>query len=90
MIHTDPTWTAAIAGRVYYAEHPTEDGKFIAVRHGEAGYYASTVYTQDHANTLNERQGISPAEVEAAVICSMFDNWRKFETIAANLEDRKP
>lgn len=85
--HTDPTWPEAIAGRIYYAPHPSEKGTFVAIKDGETGYFASTVYTQEHADLLNSRQGISPAEVEAAVICSMFDNWRNFRTIALNLED---
>jgi len=86
--HTDPTWTAAVTGRVYYAQHPTT-GEFIAIRHNEPGYYASTVYTQDHADTLNQRQGITPAELDAAIVCSMFDNWRDFAKITARMEDRQ-
>ena len=87
--HTDPTWTAAVSGRVYYAPHTTEPGEFIAIQHGMTGYYPSTVYTQEHADTLNERQGITRAEVAAAVTCSMFDCWHNFDKIATNLEGKQ-
>ena len=81
--------TTLITNRVYYAPHPSETGEFIAIQHAMTGYYPSTVYTQDHADTLNERQGITRAEVAAAVTCSMFDCWHNFAKIAANLEDKQ-
>lgn len=69
--------------RIYYAKHPSGTGDFIAVKHGATGYYKTTVYTQEHAETLNERQGIKPAEVKAAVTCSMFDCWQNFDKLTA-------
>ena len=60
-------------------------GDYIAVVHGETGYHATTVYTQEHADTLNERQGNTEAEVKAAVTCSMFDCWDKFQNLADKL-----
>ena len=48
----------------------------------------TTVYTQDHADTLNERQGVTPAQVQAAVICSMFNCWQNFDKITKDHQDR--
>ena len=86
MIHTDSNGRPALAGRVYYAPHPSKDGEFIAIKEGESGYYASTVYTQDHADILNQRQGITESELEAAIMCSMFDCWRRFYQIVTKME----
>lgn len=82
--------------RVFYIANPAHDpsqdtvhgsDKFIALREGETGYYKTTVYTQDHADCLNQRQGITPAQLEAAQMCSMFGNWDRFDRIAARFSD---
>ena len=73
--------------RIFFAKHSTT-GKFIAVTEGETGYNETTVETQEHADVLNERMGNTPAEVEAAVVCSMFDNWDSFEKIAARMANQ--
>jgi hypothetical protein len=70
--------------RIYFSQHPSDPAQFIAVKHGDTGYHPTTIHTQDHANALNERQDITPAEVKAAVICSMFDCWRSFDALAAD------
>jgi len=75
--------------RVYIAKREL-NGEYIAIEHGTTGYSPTTVYDQDHANVLNERQGITPAMVEAAMMCSMFDNWNRFESLTAMHESRKP
>ncbi len=64
----------------------TQPGTFIAVKRGETGYYSTTVYDQDHADVLNQRAGHSPAQVQAAETCSMFDSWQNFDKIVATFE----
>ena len=59
-------------------------GEFVAVKEGETGYYETTVYTQDHADTLNERAGHSPGEIAAAEFCSMF-GWDNFNEMVEKL-----
>ncbi|MDP7675119.1 MAG: hypothetical protein QGI31_09900 [Dehalococcoidia bacterium] len=67
----------------YTFKHPTSD-EFIAVVHGETGYHATTVYTQDHADELNRMQGHSAEQVDAAMTCSMFGTWDKFPAALDN------
>lgn len=71
---------------IYFSAHPADPEVFIAVKHGETGFHATTVYDQGHADVLNRRQGISEVEVAAAVTCSMFDCWDKFDQAVANEE----
>lgn len=68
--------------RIYIAKRETT-GEFIAIEHGTTGFCITTVYDQDHADVLNERQDITPADAEAAMICSMFGNWHTFDDLAA-------
>ena len=68
--------------RIYYACSEVA-GSFIAIKHGDTGYYETTVYTQEHADELNKRQGITDNEVKAAKACSMFDCWRNFDKLAS-------
>lgn len=74
--------------RKYYAPAPegsTSPTDCIVIKHGEQGYYPTAqVFTAEHCAKINELNGISPAEVEAAIICSMFDCWQNFERIAAD------
>jgi hypothetical protein len=65
---------------VYFIKEAAS-GTFVAIRHGEQGYHPTTVYTQEHADCLNQRQGNTEAELEAATICSMFGNWENFSNI---------
>lgn len=66
--------------KTYFAQLPST-GEFIGIKHGETGYYRTTVYDQEHANHLNEGQGISPQQVQAALECSMVGNWEKFDSL---------
>lgn len=74
-----------LTNRVYFARREST-GEIIGIRHGETGFYETTVYDQAHANVLNERQGIEPHEVEAAVACSVMDSWSNFAGIAATFK----
>jgi hypothetical protein len=67
--------------KIYFATLPSDPNTFIGITHGEQGYNTTTVYDQSHADTLNERQGITPAMVDAAVSCSMFNCWANFEKL---------
>jgi len=70
---------------IYTFELNSNPGQFIAVKHGETGYYKTTVYDQGHADVLNSRQSLTPADCEAAESCSMFNTWVDFEGIKASL-----
>jgi hypothetical protein len=59
---------------------------FLGINEGETGYNETTVYDQDHADVLNKRQGITPAMVEAAVTCSMFNTWSQFDAMTERFE----
>ena len=50
-------------------------GEFISIKHGETGYYETTVYDQDHADELNRRNGVTAEQCEQAITCSMTGNW---------------
>lgn len=67
--------------KVYFKEHFSESGVFIAIKHGESFYSTTTVHSQGHADELNRRQEITPAEVEAAEMCSIFGCWDNFDSI---------
>ena len=60
-------------------------GDWILVKFGEEGYYAPDWLNEEVVNEINEAWNNSPAEIEAAVCCSMFNNWDKFEEIAKSL-----
>ena len=72
---------------IYITQRPTMKGsdEFIAIEHGTSGYSVTTVYDQAHADELNGRQELHEAEIEAAMMCSMFDNWDKFDSMVAML-----
>ena len=61
-------------------------GEFVAVVHGESGYQKTTVDDQDHADYLNESQGVDLADVKAAEVCSIGGKWDPFEIIKSNLQ----
>ena len=61
-------------------------GEFIAIVHGETCYHPITVYSQGHADCLNERAGVTAGQCTAAMMCSMFDNWNAFDAIAAKID----
>lgn len=78
--------------RIFFAppKHAPMSGEsfFLAITEGETGYNASDVFEQAHADVLNERLGNSPAEVEAAVVCSMFNTWNKFDEMVEKFEEK--
>ena len=55
------------AARVYFTRNVVS-GDFIAIKHGETGYYSTTVYDQDHADELNRRNGVTAEECEQAMM----------------------
>ena len=82
--------------RVYFVKNPnpnpaldTVDGsdRFIAIEHGETKYSKTTVYNQEHANVLNERQQITPAQALAAYECSLFNTWENFDKVTKREEE---
>jgi len=73
---------------IYFFELNSQPGIFVAATHGETGYHTTTVYHQDHADELNRRSGHSPAQVQAAETCSMFDSWENFDKITATIANR--
>lgn len=64
------------AAKVYFTRNVV-NGEFIAIRHGETGYYGTTVYDQDHADELNRRNGVTAEECEQAILCSMTGDWSR-------------
>ena len=67
--------------KVYIVMHPTED-EFVKITHGESGYIiAYGALGQLTADSMNELAGVTAAEVQAAVTCSMFNTWEKFDKI---------
>jgi hypothetical protein len=56
-----------------FVPHPYEPKTFICLTRGQAGYSATTVYTQDHADALNRKLGgVSKAQIAAMEAGSMF------------------
>jgi hypothetical protein len=76
-----------MANTIYFTQRPTMVGtdEFIAIEHGTQGYSVTTVYDQDHADVLNGRQELHAAEIEAAMMCSMFGNWDNFDSMVERL-----
>lgn len=68
---------------IYIAKHPTESG-FVSIVHHMVGYEPIDCPTQEQADAKNESKGITPEEVQAAVMCSMFDCWENFDTIVGS------
>ena len=76
--------------RNYYAPKPEGSDSptpYIVIKHCEEGYYPTAhVFTQEVADKINELNGTTPAQVEAAIICSMFGCWQNFDKIAAEVQ----
>ena len=70
----------------YIAPHPTDKGRFIAVRHGKKGWTLTDIVSQPEADACNAVDGITPAEVEAAVCCLRFDRWDNFDRTVSIME----
>ena len=68
--------------RTFIFKHNTS-GEFVIVKEGEVGFYSASVNSQEHADSLNEANGHSPAEVKAAEACSMF-GWNGFDKMVEN------
>lgn len=70
--------------RQFFAIHPQDDTRLIKVIEGETGYYPLSTYADpsEAVETLNRFEGVSEAEAQAAVVCSMFGCWQNFERIA--------
>ena len=64
-------------------ESLTKEGQVIAVKRDERGYWPMDGWTLDRARRFNERQGITPAQVEAMRVGSMFG----FDVPGANPEN---
>ncbi len=67
MPHQRPTGPTAYV-QILGQDQPT----FGAVHYETDGYSPTTVYTQAHADLLNQRQGITPEIAEAFLMGSMF------------------
>lgn len=74
-----------IEERIYFVALPSNPDEFVGINHGEDHCHATTVYDQMHADELNRRQGIDRALAEAALMCSMFDNWPNLDKCAGML-----
>ncbi len=74
-----------IIQKIYFAEHPTDKGTFVAIKHREQGYNTTDVTDQSKADALNQRQGITSGEAQAAIACSMNNCWENFADIARGL-----
>jgi hypothetical protein len=72
----------------FFFEKNDEPGVIIAVKFGQKGFWKTDVETVEHATALNELQDITPAEVEAAECCSMFDTWDTFIEQVEGIEER--
>jgi len=72
---------------IFYTTSQLDPSQVIAIRGGETGYF-NTDHEPDMLPGLNGRSGWSAAQIEAATVCSMFDNWPAFHDITANLEKR--
>lgn len=67
--------------RIYYAKH-IDTGRIILITHGQNGYCETKVVSEQHARILNRGLGNTEGDVEAAVMCSMFDCWQDFDHLA--------
>lgn len=65
---------------------PTVDAPVIEIRRNETGYTPRHDITREQAKQLQDVAGHSDAEIQAAVICSMFGCWQNFDKIA-NMEE---
>ena len=64
----------------FYVPHPV-DGHIVVVVRGESGYHELDYpLSPESADAVNVSLGNSPAEVSAAVACSMF-GWDNFERL---------
>ena len=75
---------------VYIAPKPEGSSAahdFIIITQGETGYRnASPFMTREQADKHHKHHNITPAQVQAAIACSMFDCWQNFDKIAAEHE----
>ena len=70
-----------------HSEHRPDTAPIIKIIFGQTGY-ENTVLTAEEAAQMNENAGHSAGNVEAAVICSMFDCWQNFDKISADHDKR--
>ena len=75
----------------YYTKSPEPSAmapfNYIVIRHGETGYYPMPYLADDEIIAdMNDHAGNSPAQIEAAILCSMFDCWQNFDKITAGNE----
>ncbi len=69
--------------KIFIANHPTEQDQVVIIKQGVAGYFPAAWVKPDQVDELNEKAGNTPAEVETAITCSMFDVWANFDSILA-------
>ena len=70
--------------RIFITRRPHD---FILITEGETGYrIASPFLTQELVDKHHKVHGISPAQIEAAILCSMFDCWENFDKITVEHE----
>lgn len=70
-------------GKTYCIENFTG---FVIVKHGETGYYESSIKDEGEAAIYNSIHGATINEVMVAETCSMFDIWDKFDAMLAKLD----
>ena len=70
---------------IYYVKHNTDE-KFIAIKHGDKGYYETDITDQGYCDGLNALGKNSKAECEAALVCSMSGRWENFDVVTACYE----
>lgn len=63
-----------------------ESGEFVAVVHGEQGYYKTNLRSETERQLANKIHGITENEAIVARACSMFDLWDKFDEMVAKME----
>lgn len=70
--------------KTYFVPMPSS-GDMVRVKEGAVGYWESGI-GNDKAKAFNESQGYSEADIETALLCSMFGGWDKFEEKKAAFE----
>jgi len=73
-----------------YQIHPTTELP-VVITFGKSGYNATDwteKWDRKTLNRMNEGLGVTPAEAEAMMVCSMTGNFENFETIVESVAVR--
>ena len=66
----------------YYAPHPITQLGFVSVVHGSLEFEeAPQVHNQQHADRLNDLQGICRNQATAGIVCCVLEKWHDYDHV---------